>query len=53
MEDVRSRDRYQETGQEKRPARMVGLPSLESTSLGKDAEATRSALLDNGGGKDE
>jgi len=53
MEDVRGRDLYQETGQEKRPARMAGLPSLHSTFPGKDANATRTALVDKGGGKDE
>jgi hypothetical protein len=35
MEDVEGV--FQETGQEKRPARMVGLLSLDSAKLSKDA----------------
>ena len=31
---------FQETGQEKRPARMVGLSSLDSALVSKDAKGT-------------
>jgi hypothetical protein len=50
MDDVRDRRKYQETGQEKRPARMVGLQSLDCISLSMEAEATVDILLGDRGG---
>ena len=50
MDDVGSREKYQETGQEKRPARMVGLRSLESTFFGRDAQSPISCISNDGRG---
>jgi hypothetical protein len=50
-DDVKGREQYQETGQEKRPARMVGLQSLVSTFWSRDAQTLIHACSENGGRK--